>query len=398
VLKPEAAAVDLRDVTSGPSTAAPQSDIDWASELDRLAVRPETLRLVFQPIVDVTGGTIAGYETLARFTAADGSPSAATPDRWFAAADDAGIGARVEAMVIERCLALRADLPPNCFLTVNVSPHLLPEPEIASLLLDAGDLAPLVLEFTEHREVADLRPLLDLRNRLLDRGALVALDDAGSGYSGLQQLTEFRPQFIKLDRALVAGADTDDVKLALAQLLGEFGGRIDAWLLAEGVETWGEMEAFIRLGTPLAQGYLLGRPAPPWASLDPEVAARLRAGALRKLLVEHVASLVEPVELVVGDRRPRGSGNAVLVDRFGHPVRLLLAHRRSGDEPGHRDAPVSLRVPASAAITEVAQRVVTRPADCRFDPVVVVDDIGAVTGLVRVESLLSRLAEQRGRE
>ena len=384
--------------TAAPSTAPPEPTLDWAAELERLLSRPDTLRLLFQPIVDVAGGTIAGYETLARFTAADGSPSGATPDRWFAAADDAGIGARVEAMVIERCLALRADLPPNCFLTVNVSPHLLPEPEIASLLLAAGDLAPLVLEFTEHREVADLRPLLDLRDRLLDRGALVALDDAGSGYSGLQQLTEFRPQFIKLDRALVAGADTDDVKLALAELLGEFGARIDAWLLAEGVETWGEMEAFIRLGTPLAQGFLLGRPAPPWAALDPQVAERLRAGSLRKRLVEHVASLVEPAELVVGDRRPRGSGNAVRVDRFGHPAGLLLAHRRSGDEPGHREAPVSLRVPASAAITEVAQRVVTRPADCRFDPVVVVDDVGAVTGLVRVESLLSRLADRRARE
>jgi EAL domain-containing protein (putative c-di-GMP-specific phosphodiesterase class I) len=64
----------------------------------------------------------------------------------------------------------------------------------------------------------------------------------------------------------VAGADTDEVELALAPLLGEFGGRIDAWLLAEGVETWGEVEAFVRLCVPLAQGWLLGRPAPPWAA------------------------------------------------------------------------------------------------------------------------------------
>ncbi|SNS92471.1 EAL domain, c-di-GMP-specific phosphodiesterase class I (or its enzymatically inactive variant) [Geodermatophilus saharensis] len=198
---------------SPPATTGPTS---WAAELDRLLARPETLRLVFQPIVDVARGVVAGYETLARFTDADGGPSAATPDRWFAAADAAGIGARVEALVIERCLRLRESLPPDCFLTVNVSPHLLPEPELAELLLGAGDLAPLVLELTEHQDVADVRPLLDLRDRLLDRGALVAVDDAGSGYSGLQQLTAVRPQMIKLDRALVAGADTDEVKLALA--------------------------------------------------------------------------------------------------------------------------------------------------------------------------------------
>lgn len=374
-----------------PATAA---DPDWPAELDRLATDPETLQLVFQPIVDVARGVLAGYETLARFRAADGSPSPATPDRWFAAADAAGAGARVEALVVERCLRLRTELPPDCFLTVNVSPHLLPQPELADLLLGAGDLSPLVLELTEHQDVSDLRPLLALQDALRDRGALMALDDAGSGYSGLQQLTAVRPQLIKLDRALVDGADRDPVKLALAQLLGEFGARIDAWLLAEGVETWGEMEAFSRLGVPLAQGFLLGRPAPPWAPLDPAVAERLRRVHARGQLREHVASLVERAELVPADASPQGAGPVVRVDAHGHPVALLLPLRRDGDGPGHRTAPVSLRVPASTGVAELAQRVATRPAETRFDPVVCVDDVGAVVGLVHVEHLLTRLAEE----
>jgi EAL domain-containing protein (putative c-di-GMP-specific phosphodiesterase class I) len=369
--------------------------VDWAGELDRLLGRPDTLGLVFQPIVDVVRGQVAGYEALARFTAADGSPSPHTPDLWFGAADRAGMGAQAEALVLARCLDLRSSLPPNCFLTVNVSPHLLTEPELSDLLLGAGDLAPLVLELTEHHDVADVRPLLDLRDRLRDRGALVALDDAGSGYSGLQQLTMVKPQIIKLDRALVADVDTDDVKLALAQLLGEFGSRIDAWLLAEGVETWGEMDAFVRLGVPLAQGYLLGRPSPPWATLDRETSARLRQSVNAAQLVENVASLVEPAELVSDGQQATGRGTAVRVDSFGHPIGLLIALRRDGDPAGHRAAPVSLRVPASATVAEVAQRVVTRPEVCRFDPIVVVDDIGAATGVIRVESLLTRLASTR---
>lgn len=381
-------------MTALDSTPGTVRDPDWPAELDRLAARPETLQLVFQPIVDVARGVVAGYETLARFQDADGGPSPATPDRWFAAADAAGVGARVEALVVRRCLDLRADLPPNCFLTVNVSPHLLTEPELADLLLSAGDLAPLVLELTEHQDVADLRPLLDVQDRLRDRGALVALDDAGSGYSGLQQLTAVRPQLIKLDRALVDGADRDPVKLALAQLLGEFGARIDAWLLAEGVETWGEMEAFSRLGVPLAQGYLLGRPAPPWSSLDPAVAARLREVHVRGRLRENVVSLVEPVELVPVEGAPTGRGAAVRVDAHGHPVALLLPWRRDQDPGGHRSAPVSLRVPASTGTAELARRVATRPEETRFDPVVCVDDVGAVVGLVRVEHLLARLADQ----
>ncbi|MFQ1001960.1 EAL domain-containing protein [Modestobacter sp. SSW1-42] len=366
--------------------------VDWAGELDRLLQRPDTMRLVFQPIVDVARGEVAGYEALARFSAADGSPSPHPPDVWFAAADRAGIGARVEALVLRRCLVLRAGLPPNCFLTVNVSPHLLTEPELADLLLDAGDLAPLVLELTEHHDVVDVRPLLDLRDRLRDRGALVALDDAGSGYSGLQQLTVVRPQIIKLDRALVADADTDDVKLAMAALLGEFGSRIDAWLLAEGVETWAEMDAFTRLGVPLAQGYLLGRPARPWARLDQQTGERLRRSVLAAQLVENVASLLEPAELVCEGQQPTTARTAVRVGVYGQPVELLVVLRRDGDPAGHRAAPVSLRVPASATVAEVAQRVVTRPEACRFDPIVVTDDAGVAVGVIRVESLLTRLA------
>jgi hypothetical protein len=57
-------------------------------------------------------------------------------------------------------------LPPNCFLIVNVNPHLLTQPELAEPLLALDDLAPLVLELTEHRAVGDLRPLADQRDRL----------------------------------------------------------------------------------------------------------------------------------------------------------------------------------------------------------------------------------------
>jgi EAL domain-containing protein (putative c-di-GMP-specific phosphodiesterase class I) len=366
----------------------------WDTRLAAVLTDPALLRLVFQPIVDLQRGVIAGYETLARFDEPDGRPSPDTPDRWFAAADARGCGARLEAVVVRRALDLLPTLPPDCFLTVNVSPHLLTEPELADLLLTAEDLAPLVLELTEHQAVADLRPLVDLRDRLRARGALLALDDAGSGYSGLQQITQFRPQLIKLDRALVAGADGDEVKLALAELLGQFAARIDAWLLAEGIETWGELEAFLRLGVPLGQGYLLGRPAPAWAQLDPRVGARLRHRAAQARLTEHVAGLVEGVTLTTGDDGadiPPGRP-AVQVDQYRHPVALLLPHRRQDDPPGHRRAEVSLRVPASAGVREVAQRVAARPEETRFDPVVCVDSVGAVVGVVRVERLLLTLA------
>ncbi|RBY78240.1 EAL domain-containing protein [Geodermatophilus sp. TF02-6] len=377
------------------STTTPAGTVEqWQRRVESVLADPALLQLVFQPIVDLQRGVVAGYETLARFSEPDGRPSRLSPDRWFAAAEAQGRGARLEALVVRRSLDLLGQLPPNCFLTVNVSPHLLTDSELTDVLLAVPELAPLVLELTEHQDVADLRTLLDLREKLRSRGALLAVDDAGAGYSGLRQIASIKPQMVKLDRTLVTGVDGDEVKLALTEVLGEFAGRIDAWLLAEGIEAWGELEALLRLRVPLGQGWLLGRPGPAWPRLDPVVAAGLRFRSARAHLVDHVASLVEQVPVEGG---PYGGvvppGQAGLrVDAVGRPVSLLLPRRRDDDQPGHRVAPVSLRVPTLAGVREVARRVAARPDSCRFDPVVCVDDVGIAVGVVRVERLLLRLA------
>ena len=373
-----------------PAGASPE----WPRRLESVLADPSLLRLLFQPIVDLRRGVVAGYETLARFCEPDGQPSRVGPDRWFAAAGAQGTGARLESIVVRRCLELLRTVPPNCFLTVNVSPHLLTDPELADTLLAVPDLAPLVLELTEHQDVTELEPLIDLRDRLRSRGALLAVDDAGSGYSGLQQIAAIKPQMVKLDRAIVSGVDGDEVKLALTELLGEFAGRIDAWLLAEGIEAWGEVEALLRLGVPLGQGWLLGHPGPAWPRLDPGTAAPLRFRSAKARLVEHVASLVEQVPVEGGSAGGvvPGGRSGLRVDSAGRPVALLLPRRRGDDEPGHRIAPVSLRVPALAGVREVARRAAARPEHSRFDPIVCVDDVGVAVGVVRVERLLLRLA------
>ena len=357
---------------------------EWRRRVEGVLAAPKQLTLVFQPIVSVADACVVGYEALSRFA---GSPSL-TPDLWFAAADRLGLGAELEAEVLRRCLALRESLPDDCFLTVNLSPHLLGEAVVRDLLLGAPDLSRVVIELTEHVAVPDADVLAGMRAVVTERGGLIAMDDAGSGYSGLQQLTVLRPQLVKLDRALVDGADRDPLKLALAELLGELADRMDAWLLAEGVETWGELEAFARLGVPLYQGYLLGRPAPPWSTLDPATVGRLREVQARTSLVENVASLVEDV--AVEGRSPVLPGrHGLRVDGHGRPVGLLLP---AGEGEAHRHAPVSLRVPPSAGIGDVARRAASRPDGERFDPVVCVDDTGAALGLVRVEQLLVHLA------
>src|SRR4051812_31473147 len=181
-----------------------------------LLASPDDLTLAFQPIVDLATATVAGYEALSRF------PGTAGPDIWLAAATDAGLGAELEALAIHKALAAVPDLPENTFLTVNVSPHLLGSKPVQDALATRPDLHRVVVKLTEHTPVDDLAALQTQTAELRERGALIALDDAGSGYSGLQQMASLRPQVVKLDRALVTGIDTDPVRVALAEMVGEF--------------------------------------------------------------------------------------------------------------------------------------------------------------------------------
>src|SRR3712207_4265630 len=141
-----------------------------------LLADPDDLTLVFQPIVDLAGATIAGYEALSRF------PGSAGPDVWFAAAAEAGVAAELEALAIHKALAVVPELPSDTFLTLNVSPHLLGTAPVQEALATRGDRHRVVVELTEHTAVHGLDELRRQTDLLRERGALIALDDAGSGY------------------------------------------------------------------------------------------------------------------------------------------------------------------------------------------------------------------------
>ena len=184
---------------------------------------PSRIQLVAQPIVDLQRGIVTGYEVLSRFQLEPRT----SPDRVFAEANRQGLGPELEATVVARALELALHKPPNCFLTFNVDPGHLSTPELGRVLADR-ELSGVVVELTEHRVIEDLAPLVRQLSALRERGAMIAVDDAGSGYSGLRQLLELRPQLVKLDRDLVTNVHEDAAKYALIQMLGELAGRLDS--------------------------------------------------------------------------------------------------------------------------------------------------------------------------
>jgi len=380
------------------SGSAPATAPTRAAVLDVLGT-PGRLAAAFQAIVDVRRGAVAGYEVLTRIDTPDRFP----PDVWFAAATRAGLAGELEARAIDLALGSRSTLPAGTFLTVNVGPHSLVTAPVQRAFRAGGDLSGVLVEITEHARVDDHAALTALLEPLRAAGAGIAIDDAGSGYSGLQRLVSVRPQLVKVDRALVTRADRDEAKLAMIESLGNLAGRLDAWLLVEGVERLEELEAVARLGVPLAQGYLFGRPSPHWTTLPAPLAEHMRLLGARSTLVDHVASLVEAVPVLPPAEHDRArqvlaaEGDAlavVLVDERERPVGLVVPNRRVDDPPGSvRALPPPIRVLPSADVREVARRAMTRDSGERFDPLLCVEPEGRHVGLVRVERLVLRLAE-----
>ncbi len=308
--------------------------VAWRPALERVLADPENnLDLAFQPVVDLQRGVVVGYEALAR----PAGPPSAPPDRWFAAAAAEGLAARLEALVLEQALPLRTALPPNCFLSVNLNPNLVLDRTVQGVLADAGELPGVVLELTEHDRIDDYSGLRRALTRLRSCGVNIAMDDAGAGYAGLSSLLALRPDLVKLDRSLIAGIDVDPVKQELVELLGSMVGRMDAWVLAEGIERVEELDTLVRLGVPLGQGFLLGRPTPDRRDVDEGTGARIRELADAAGDGDAVASLVEVVAAVpvgaTGDgRRPlRRRGRA-----RGHPRRRPVGTARGPAHAGRR--------------------------------------------------------------
>uniref|UniRef100_UPI002ADD8906 EAL domain-containing protein n=1 Tax=Tepidiforma sp. TaxID=2682230 RepID=UPI002ADD8906 len=332
-----------------------------------------------QPIVDLARGVTAGFELLARF---DDAVVQAPPHLWFGAAYRLGLGPQLEAAVLRKALRLREEAPPNTFLTVNLDPAALVHPEVAGLLLDSPGLERLVIELTEHSEIEDFAHLNGLLDRLRKRGASVAVDDAGTGYANLVRLLAVRPQFVKVDQAFVRGMGEDPAKRALVELVGHFASRIDAWVIAEGIESESDLREVVALGVPLGQGYLLNRPAPGFVPVPGPMRELIRRYAESGEDGPTVAGLIEPVEAMRREDWDAGEeGTVVLLDRWNRPVAVVYLGRSA--QP--------LLATPSCRPADVLRRALVRPERERFHPIVVTNDGGQPLGMVRIERLIENV-------
>ncbi len=233
--------------------------------MERTAVREVRLRIqavlsesafhpVYQPIVDLARGRTVGYEALTRFH--DDAP----PDVRFGEAAQVGLGIELEVATMVAAIEGASRLPTRGWLDVNASPALILEGTRLREVMGRAT-QPLVLEVTEHAVIGDYVALRAAVTALGPKSHL-AVDDAGAGFASLRHIVELRPDFVKLDRSLVADIDADPARQALVSGLRHFARATHCRLIAEGIETEAELATLRKLEIRLGQGYLLGLPEP----------------------------------------------------------------------------------------------------------------------------------------
>ena len=214
------------------------------------------ISLVYQPIFDLKQAQVVGFESLARFT----TTPMRSPDAWFADAAAVGLDVALEMKVIEQALASFASLPEGVYVGFNVSPNIV----INGQLDHAFQSVPLdriVLEINEHVSIREYDEITKALRPMREQGLRISVDDTGAGLSSFRHILSLKPNIVKIPMSLTRNIDSDAARRALAAALIQFSSEHGSEVIAEGVETAGELIALRGLGVTRAQGYFLGRPA-----------------------------------------------------------------------------------------------------------------------------------------
>jgi len=219
----------------------------------------------FQPIVDLRERRPIGYEVLSR-------GAFASPQALFDRARELGVTWELERAcrlaALSRIAALSQEMRASMLFFLNVDPDIFDDERFVrgftlAFLREHGiDQTNIVIEITERASVADYGRFEAVIRHYASQGFSIALDDFGSGHSGLVTLISCVPNYLKLDMAVTRGIDRGAYKQMILKSMVALAENIGAELIAEGVETWGELTTLVRYGVRYAQGFLLGRPQP----------------------------------------------------------------------------------------------------------------------------------------
>ena len=256
----------------------------------RLAIEGE-IRLVYQPVIDLTTGRVVAAEALARWE--HPTHGRVPPATFIPLTEEAGLiaplGRRLLGAACRQGAAWQAMLPTPPVVAVNLSPYQFQQPSLVAEVtevLRATGLRPdlLALEITEGAMIGNLGEAMATLRRLKELGVRIAIDDFGTGYSSLAYLQRLPLDQLKVDRQFVAGLGRNTGDEAIVTAVVGIARTLGLAVVAEGVETVAQATQLREVGCTLGQGFYYGPPQP----------------------AVSLTALLEKVTFVVGPRRRVG--------------------------------------------------------------------------------------------
>lgn len=377
------------------------------------AVARGLIGAVFQPIVDLSTGALAAFESLARPLPGSGFPNVTA---MFEQAEASGELWSLEEATRAAVLAAAAGWPSGVRVTFNSTPVVFADDRFPDSVIEAvrrtEGLSPqrVVLEITERAETRLIDGLSRNVETLKAAGFQIAVDDVGAGSSGLNRIMALRPHWLKLDRELVDHLDQDPYRQNLIRFFVHFARLGGASLVAEGIERVEELGALIDLGVVLGQGYLLGKPGARDQTVSPDIAAwiceraglreRVRLRDPRRRPVSDVlrASMTADAETPAAEAARsaladvNNPGIAVVSGRrclgWLNRERLQRAALETPTRPVRDAAPESATaVDFDTPLGDVIAAIVARDDETFAEPVLITKD-GEVVGMAPVRDVL----------
>jgi diguanylate cyclase (GGDEF)-like protein/PAS domain S-box-containing protein len=240
-----------------------------ARELQR-ALADGQLSMHYQPIVDLGGKEIVGFEALMRWQHPE--KGLIPPNVFIPLAEESNLILELGSFALHDATIAASSWKPRrgtkeLFITVNLSAHQFQDvglvPMIENALQVSGlDPKRLVLEITESVTLHNVTETMNVMERLIQLGIGFALDDFGTGYSSLSYLALLQPRIIKIDQSFVSPTRESIRNDTLLEAIITLGNKLNMTMIAEGIETDAQLARLCDLGCELGQGFLFSAAVP----------------------------------------------------------------------------------------------------------------------------------------
>ena len=379
----------------------------------------KNITMLFQPIVSLTNGQIFGWEALAR------GPEKGyffSPAVLFNFAEEVHMLYPLEKICREKALDTIGKLLPSQKLFLNVHPLTVSDPDfikgetflyLEALTLSANNIAFEITEQTDIKNIPDFNRTLQ---HYRQQGYSIAIDDVGSGFSGLNTIASLRPDYLKMDMHLVRNINHDSIKKTLMETFVIFAEKIGCKIIAEGIETENELDTLISLGVHYGQGFFLAKPSFPRPELTKEIRTKIfSSGTLTKgKFLGHTIPVGEVMEknLTVSTETPvknvqetldKNNLAGLVIVEEKKPVGLIMEHnmyKLLSSQFGvslYLNKPIGemmdrqpLVVDIETSIQKVSQLAMSRDSSHLYDLIVIVKE-DEYAGVLSVQTLLDVL-------